>query len=58
MVREGKALEEITQLIHDDEDIAILVLGAGLGKDGPGAAGQRHRRPRWRVSGSGNHRAR
>lgn len=36
MVREGKAMEAITQLIHDDEDIAILVLGAGLGKEGPG----------------------
>ncbi|MFK7792858.1 MAG: universal stress protein [Devosiaceae bacterium] len=36
MVREGQAMEEITQLIHDDEDIAILVLGSGLGKDGPG----------------------
>lgn len=36
LVREGTALEEITQLIHDDEDIAILVLGGGLGKDGPG----------------------
>lgn len=36
LVREGKALEEITTLIQDDEDIAILVLGAGTGKDGPG----------------------
>jgi nucleotide-binding universal stress UspA family protein len=36
IVREGQAMETITQLIHDDEDIAILVLGAGLGKDGPG----------------------
>lgn len=36
LVREGSALEEITSLIQDDEDIAILVLGAGLGKEGPG----------------------
>lgn len=36
LVREGQALEEIQALINDDEDIAILVLGAGLGKDGPG----------------------
>ncbi len=36
LVREGTALEEITQLIQEDEDIAILVLGAGLGKEGPG----------------------
>ena len=31
LVREGTELEEITQLIHDDEDFAFLVLGAGLG---------------------------
>ena len=36
LVREGTALEQITMLIEEDEDIAILVLAAGLGKDGPG----------------------
>ena len=35
-VREGKAHEEIVALIQEDEDIAILVLAAGTGKDGPG----------------------
>jgi nucleotide-binding universal stress UspA family protein len=35
-VREGKTADEILKLIEEDEDIAILVLGAGTGKDGPG----------------------
>ena len=28
--------EEILELIEEDEDIAILVLAAGTGKEGPG----------------------
>jgi nucleotide-binding universal stress UspA family protein len=36
VVREGGISEEILKLIEDDEDIAILVLAAGTGKDGPG----------------------
>ena len=36
VVREGKTSDEILRLIEDDEDIAILVLAAGLGKEGPG----------------------
>jgi nucleotide-binding universal stress UspA family protein len=36
VVREGNTAEEILGLIEDDEDIAILVLGAGLAKEGPG----------------------
>ena len=36
VVREGKTADEILGLIEDDEDIAILVLAAGTGKDGPG----------------------
>jgi nucleotide-binding universal stress UspA family protein len=36
IVREGGTAEEILGLIEDDEDIAILVLAAGTGKDGPG----------------------
>ena len=36
VVREGATAEEILGLIEDDEDIAILVLAAGTGKDGPG----------------------
>jgi nucleotide-binding universal stress UspA family protein len=36
VVREGDTAEEILKLIEEDEDIAILVLAAGTGKDGPG----------------------
>jgi nucleotide-binding universal stress UspA family protein len=36
VVREGKTADEILKLIEDDEDIAILVLAAGTGKEGPG----------------------
>ena len=35
-IREGKTAEEILKLIEENEDIAILVLAAGTGKDGPG----------------------
>lgn len=36
VVREGKPSEEIHKLIEEDQDIAILVLAAGSGKEGPG----------------------
>jgi nucleotide-binding universal stress UspA family protein len=36
VVREGRAHDEIRALIEEDRDIAILVLAAGNGKDGPG----------------------
>ncbi len=36
VVREGKPAEEIHKLIEEDQDIAILVLAAGAGKEGPG----------------------
>ncbi len=36
VIREGTATEEIHKLIEDDQDIAILVLGAGGSKEGPG----------------------
>lgn len=36
IVREGKPIEEIAKLIEEDQDIAVLVLAAGLSKDGPG----------------------
>ncbi len=35
-VREGAKTEEIHALIDEDQDIAILVLAAGSGKEGPG----------------------
>jgi nucleotide-binding universal stress UspA family protein len=36
VVRDGEKAEEILGLIEADEDIAILVLAAGTGKEGPG----------------------
>ncbi len=36
VIREGKATDEILGLIESDQDIAILVLAAGSGKEGPG----------------------
>jgi nucleotide-binding universal stress UspA family protein len=36
VVREGKSTEQILQLIEEDRDIAILVLGASSAKEGPG----------------------
>jgi nucleotide-binding universal stress UspA family protein len=36
VVREGGAAEEILKLIDEDEDIAVLVLAAGTGSEGPG----------------------
>ena len=36
VIREGDRSEEILKLIDQDEDIAILVLAAGTGKEGPG----------------------
>lgn len=35
-IREGDKVEEILALIEEDEDIAILVLAAATGKEGPG----------------------
>ena len=36
VIREGDTAEEIIKLIDDDTDIGILVLAAGIGKEGPG----------------------
>ncbi len=36
VIREGEVAAEVTGLIADDEDIAVLVLAAGTGKEGPG----------------------
>jgi nucleotide-binding universal stress UspA family protein len=36
VIREGLKAEEVQALIEQDEDIALLVLGAGTGADGPG----------------------
>jgi nucleotide-binding universal stress UspA family protein len=36
VIRDGDTSAEILKLIDEDEDIAILVLAAGTGKEGPG----------------------
>ncbi len=36
LIREGRRVEQVMQLITEDRNIAILVLAAGLGKEGPG----------------------
>ena len=36
VVREGEKVQELLNLIEDDEDIALLVLAAATGKEGPG----------------------
>ncbi len=36
VIREGEAAEEILRLIDEDEDIAVLILAAGVEKEGPG----------------------
>lgn len=36
MIRIGAKADEILKLIDEDEDIAFLVLAAGVGKEGPG----------------------
>jgi nucleotide-binding universal stress UspA family protein len=36
VIREGDTPEQILKLIDEDTDIGILVLAAGIGKDGPG----------------------
>src|SRR5882724_7110232 len=36
IVREGAKADEVLKVIDEDEDIAILVLAAGTGKEGPG----------------------
>ena len=36
IIREGDTTEEILELIDEDEDIAVLILAAASGKEGPG----------------------
>jgi len=35
-LREGDTVEELTNLVDEDKNISLLVLGAATGKDGPG----------------------
>ena len=36
VIREGEVADEILKLIEEDDDIALLILAAGTGKEGPG----------------------
>jgi len=36
VIREGEPVQEILSQVHDNDDIGVLVLGAGSGKGGPG----------------------
>ena len=36
LIREGARSDELVRLIEEDEDIAVLVLAAGIGSEGPG----------------------
>jgi len=36
VIREGDKAQEVLSLIDEDEDIAALILAAGVGKEGPG----------------------
>jgi hypothetical protein len=36
VICEGEKVQELLDLIEDDEDIAVLVLAAATGKEGPG----------------------
>jgi nucleotide-binding universal stress UspA family protein len=36
VIREGETAQEILDMIEEDEDIAVLILAAGTGKEGPG----------------------
>src|SRR5262249_3479118 len=45
VIREGEKAQEVLNLIEDDEDIAILVLAAGTGKEGPGPPVSRGSKP-------------
>jgi nucleotide-binding universal stress UspA family protein len=36
VIREGETAQEILAVIEEDEDIAVLILAAGTGKEGPG----------------------
>ena len=56
-MREGKTAEEILKLIEEDEDIAILVLAAGTGKDGPGPLVASFARRAGEYPDPGRHRA-
>ena len=57
-IREGETAEEMLNLIEEDEDIAVLVLAAGTGKDGPGPLVTTLSKMAGEISYSGRARAR
>ena len=57
VIREGETAEELLKLIEEDEDIAILVLAAGTGKEGPGPLVASLGEDRRRLPDPGRHRA-
>ena len=58
VIREGENAEEILKLIEEDEDIAILVLAAGTGKEGPGPLVASLGKTAGDIPDPGRHRAR
>ena len=36
VIREGEIAQQVLALIEEDQDIAVLILAAGTGKEGPG----------------------
>jgi nucleotide-binding universal stress UspA family protein len=36
VIREGELRDELRRLVDEDADVRIIVLGAGVGRDGPG----------------------
>ena len=58
VIREGEKTDEMLKLIDDDEDIAILVLAAATGKEGPGPLVSSLGQDRRRLSDPGRDRAR
>ena len=59
VIREGKKLEEIVKQIDEDEDVAVLVLGASKEAAGPGRGLRaRHRRARRQIRDPHHHRPR
>ena len=58
VIREGDPAEQILDVIDHDPDIALLVLAANPGPEGPGPLISHDRRPRRLVPDPGHHRAR
>ena len=56
VIREGRAVNELVSFIKEDRAISILILAAGIGKEGPGPLVARVAGPVGRaLSDSGHH---